>query len=210
MGERGEKLVGYVRWLAGRVKEFGAPGYQPVFHLDLYGSLGEVFEDDPGATAECLLRLEEAADGHALQIEAPILGSNQEEVMGRMGRVRQRLEAAGSGILLVVDEFCNTLDDIRKFAGAGAADMVQIKMPDLGGITESIQAVLECHRLGVGAFLGGSCNETDWSGRLTVHLALACGAAQIYNKPGLSVDEGYMIVHNEQERLLALMKSLAK
>lgn len=205
MGSDGGKLIEYASWLRNRVSEFGAPGYRPVFHLDLYGSLGEVFHMDMDAVAACLIRVEEAAQGHRLQIEAPVLGRSREEVIDRMKTLHGALRAAGSRIILVADEFCNTLADIRAFAEAGAADMVQIKMPDLGGITQSIEAVLLCRKLGVRAFLGGSCNETDWSGRLTVHLAQACGADQIYNKPGLSVDEGFMIIHNEQERLLAVL-----
>ena len=106
---------------------------------------------------------------------------------------------------IVADEFCNSLSDIRAFAQAGAADMIQIKMPDLGGLTESIEAVRHCHSRGVLAFLGGSCNETDQSARITVHVALATGADQIYNKPGFGVDEGYMIVHNEMARAIALL-----
>jgi methylaspartate ammonia-lyase len=37
--------------------------------------------------------------------------------------------------LLVVDEWCNTLDDIRAFADAEAADYAQFKTPDLGAST---------------------------------------------------------------------------
>jgi methylaspartate ammonia-lyase len=36
-------------------------------------------------------------------------------------------------------------------------------MPDLGGIHNSVEAVLACQASGVGAFLGGSCAETDLS-----------------------------------------------
>jgi len=54
-----------------------------------------------------------------------------------------------------------------------AGHMVQVKMPDLGGINNSIEAVLYCKEKGVDAYLGGSCNETDKSARVSVHIALA-------------------------------------
>jgi methylaspartate ammonia-lyase len=84
--------------------------------------------------------------------------------------------------------------------------MIQVKAPDLGSITNSIEAVLSCKAEQVGAFLGGTCNGTDQSSRVTVHLALATQADLIYNKPGMGVDEGLMIVTNEMARTLRLLE----
>lgn len=39
---------------------------------------------------------------------------------------------------------------------------------------------------------------------MTTQIAMACGAAQALAKPGMGVDEGYMIVNNEMNRVLAL------
>jgi methylaspartate ammonia-lyase len=57
----------------------------------------------------------------------------------------------------------------------------------------------------VKAFLGGTCNGTDQSSRVTVNLAMALRADLIYNKPGMGVDEGLMIVVNEMNRVLTLV-----
>ena len=51
---------------------------------------------------------------------------------------------------------------------------------------------------------GGTCNETDRSAQVCVHVALATEPAQMLAKPGMGMDEGYMIVYNEQNRILAL------
>jgi len=107
----------------------------------------------------------------------------------------------------VADEWANTLEDIRLFADAGAADIVQIKTPDLGGIQDTIEAVLYCRKRKVGAYLGGTCAETDRSAQVSVHAALATRPDQMLAKPGMGVDEGYMIVHNEMQRALALLKA---
>ena len=85
-----------------------------------------------------------------------------------------------------------------------AGHMIQIKTPDLGGINNTIEAVLYCKEKGVGAYQGGTCNETDRSAQVCVHCAMATQPVQILAKPGMGVDEGYMIVYNEMNRIMAL------
>jgi methylaspartate ammonia-lyase len=82
--------------------------------------------------------------------------------------------------------------------------MIQVKTPDLGGVNNSIKAILYCKEKGVGAYLGGTCNETNRSAEICTNIAMACGAKQVLAKPGMGVDEGYMIVNNEMNRVLAL------
>ena len=80
--------------------------------------------------------------------------------------------------------------------------MIQIKMPDLGSITQSVKAVMICHENGVKAYLGGSCNETDLNAKNAVHVAVATGAEQILVRPGMGIDEGFSIMKNEETRIL--------
>jgi methylaspartate ammonia-lyase len=105
----------------------------------------------------------------------------------------------------VADEWCNTLDDIKAFVAAGAADVIHVKTPDLGGVNNTIEALLHVRRAGLGAYCGGTCNETDRSAQICAHLAMACGADQVLAKPGMGVDEGLMIVGNEMARVMALV-----
>ena len=58
---------------------------------------------------------------------------------------------------------------------------------------------------GVGAYLGGSANETDVSARVSAHVAIACNADVLIAKPGQGVDEALMLLGNEMRRALALM-----
>ena len=67
---------------------------------------------------------------------------------------------------------CNTLEDIKLFADHKAGHMVQIKTPDLGSIHNTIEAVLYCKAKGIGAYQGGTCNETDRSAQVCVHCAM--------------------------------------
>ena len=109
----------------------------------------------------------------------------------------------GCSVKIVADEWCNTLEDIQAFIRCKAADIIQIKMPDMGGIQHCVEAVKLCHANGMGAYLGGSCTETDISARISVHVAVATQADMLLCKPGMGVDEGIAITKNEQARLLA-------
>jgi len=127
--------------------------------------------------------------------------------MAALRDLTRMMNERGSDVQIVADEWCNTLEDIKYFADNNAGHMVQIKTPDLGGIGNIAEAVLYCKERGVGAYQGGTCNETDRSAQVCVHVAMATGPCQILAKPGMGVDEGLMIVYNEMQRILALAKA---
>ncbi len=207
LGERGELLVDYLTRLIRRIGEMGDPDYAPIIHIDLYGTLGEAFADDPGTIADYIARLGEIAAPHALLVESPVIGRTRQEQIDIYGGLQAGLAARGSGVRLVIDEWANTLDDIRALHAAGVLTHVQIKTPDMGSVTNSIEALNFCRANGIEACLGGSANETDLSARITAHLGLACGASMMSTKPGQGADEGWMILVNEMERTLARIRS---
>jgi methylaspartate ammonia-lyase len=182
-----------------------ADGYRPAIHLDVYGTIGELFDGDMAKISEFVGRLAKAAAPYALYLETPMIADSREAQIQAFKDLRAALGPSGHDVRLVADEWCNTLDDIRAFADAGAADFLQVKAPDLGGLGNSIEALLYCRRLGVGVYMGGSANETDQSAKLSAHIALACRADFLMNKPGQGVDEGVSILTNEMRRTLALI-----
>jgi methylaspartate ammonia-lyase len=120
-----------------------------------------------------------------------------------MAELRDGLREGVVDVDIVADEWCNTLGDVRAFVDAGAADVVQVKTPDLGGIQRSGEAVRYCEGTDVRAYLGGTCNETATSAATCAHVALATDAAQVLAKPGMGFDEGFMVVTNEMRRTVA-------
>lgn len=84
-------------------------------------------------------------------------------------------------------------------------DYAQIKTPDLGGIGNTIEALLYCRKAGIGGYVGGSGNETDHSARVSAQVALACHADFLLSKPGFGGDEGLVIESSEMARTLALI-----
>jgi methylaspartate ammonia-lyase len=211
VGADGEGLVEYLSWLRERATELGPEGYEPRFHVDVYGVLGDLFGPpyDRPAVVEYFRELRAAVGPHPLQVEGPMDEGGREAQVRAMATLRDALAEAGVSVDLVADEWCNTLADVRAFVDAGAADVVQVKTPDLGGVQRSAAAVQYCGGTDARAYLGGTCNETDTSARACAHVALATDAAQVLAKPGMGFDEGYMVVENEMRTTLARRREAA-
>jgi methylaspartate ammonia-lyase len=204
LGADGGKFLAYAEYLARRVRTLGGESYRPTIHLDVYGTIGELFAMDLDAVVDYLARTKAAVGELNLLIETPVLCASKAAQIEAFQTMRRKLRAKGVAVRLIADEWCNTLEDIREFADADAVDLAQVKTPDLGGIGNSIEAVLYCRNRGVGSYLGGSGNETEQSARVTAEIGLASGADFILSKPGFGGDEGLMIVSNAMQRALAL------
>ena len=210
LGRNGEKLKEYVAWLRERILNFrSSEDYSPVMHIDVYGTIGAAFgNNNYKAMADYIEEIGEIAKPFKIRIEGPMdCDCDRETQMTALAALTKELDDRNCDVELVADEWCNTLEDIKLFADHKAGHMVQIKTPDLGGINNTIEAVLYCKEKGIGAYQGGTCNETDRSAQVCVHCAMATQPVQILAKPGMGVDEGYMIVYNEMNRILAMKKA---
>ena len=199
LGKNGEKLAEYIGWLRDRILNNRTDeSYSPVMHIDVYGTIGAAFgNNNYKAMADYIEELGKIAKPFHLRIEGPMdCDCDRETQIEALAGLTRELDERGCDVELVADEWCNTLEDIKLFADNKAGHMVQIKTPDLGGVNNTIEAVLYCKEKGIGAYQGGTCNETDRSAQVCVHCAMATQPVQILAKPGMGVDEGYMIVFN--------------
>ncbi len=206
LGKKGEILLEYVGWLRDRViKLRTSEDYSPIFHIDVYGTIGMALgNDNITGMAEYIGTLEQAAKPFKLRIEGPMDVDDREKQMLALKELRSYMDSKGINVEIVADEWCNTFEDVAYFADNKSGHMLQIKTPDLGGVNNIIEAILYCKQRGIGAYSGGTCNETNRSAEVTTQIAMACGADQVLAKPGMGVDEGYMIVNNEMNRVIAL------
>ena len=207
LGQKGELLKEYIEWMRDRIIQFRTTEhYVPIFHIDVYGTIGQIFADDYDSMVHYFASLEAAAKPFKLRIEGPIDAGDREKQMVALATITKMIDERGINVEIVADEWCNTFEDIKYFADARAGHMIQVKTPDLGGINNTVEAVLYCKEKGVGAYQGGTCNETNVSAQVCVHLAMATKPDQMLAKPGMGVDEGFMIVYNEMQRIRALLK----
>lgn len=207
LGYNGEILLGYVTWLKERViNKRVNPNYQPIFHIDVYGTIGTIFDNDTIKMADYLQTLAEAAAPFKLRIEGPMDVEDRDLQIKALAELTEEVDRRHIPVEIVADEWCNTLQDIKDFADYKAGHMVQIKTPDLGGVNNIAEAIIYCKERNIGAYSGGTCNETNRSSEVTTNIAMACGAVQVLAKPGMGFDEGYMIVNNEMNRVLKLIE----
>jgi methylaspartate ammonia-lyase len=209
LGRQGEILEGYLRWLTERIEQLRPDAsYQPRLYFDTYGTIGLAFGDraeDVPAVAAYLDRLGKLAEPFQLVIEHPVDAGSRDAQIEIYVLLRAELRRIGSPVQIAVDEWCNTLEDIRLFVQRGAADVIHVKTPDLGGVNNTIEALLLVTDAGLVAYCGGTCNETDRSAVVSAHIAMACTAGQILAKPGMGVDEGVLVVGNEMARVAAIV-----
>lgn len=206
LGEHGEILLDYVKWLRDRILAKRVnPEYYPIFHIDVYGTIGAAFNCDTVKMADYIATLVEAAKPFKLRIEGPMDVEDRDKQIEALAALTAEVDRRGIEVELVADEWCNTLEDIKLFADKKAGHVVQIKTPDLGGVNNIADAILYCNKVGIGSYCGGTCNETNRSAEVTTNIGMACGALQVLAKPGMGVDEGFMIVFNEMARVEALV-----
>lgn len=209
LGRQGELLEAYVTWLKERIitKRY-RPEYHPVLHIDVYGTIGLIFDHDVDRMVQYLTRLSECAAPFTLRIEGPIDRGEQAATIAMLKQIKDGLKAANVPLEIVADEWCNTLEDVRLFCAAQCCDMIQVKTPDLGSVHDIIEALRLCQAHGIAAYSGGTCNETDLSAQMTTSIAVALNAAQVLAKPGMGTDEGIMVVYNHMMRELARIERM--
>ena len=208
LGPNGDHLADYLFWLRERVLRFRArEDYEPVFHIDVYGTIGELFgTTNIEGIADYLKRLEAITNPFKLRIEGPLDAGTKEGQIKWLAELTRAVDEGGIAVELVADEWCNTYEDVKDFVDRGAGHMIQVKTPDLGSLHKSAESVLYCKAHGVKAYQGGTCNETARSAQVSVHVAMATSPEQILAKPGMGVDEGIMLAYNEMQQILALRK----
>jgi len=206
VGKDGGLFLDWITKFAARIREIGDPDYLPTLHFDVYGAFAKITNYDLEKLADYLGRCREAARPYPLMIEAPIVADkSRQQQIDLYKQLRTIMKRKGIDVACIVDEWCNTVEDVIAFGEAEAVDLCQIKTPDLGGINNTIEAALYCKRVGMGYYLGGSNNETDQSSRITTHIGLAARPDFLLSKPGMGADEAVALMTNEMSRTLALL-----
>jgi len=109
LGRHGEILKAYIEWLSDRVLlHREEEEYSTIFHIDVYGTIGMLFNQDMDKMADYLKTLEEAASPFKLRIEGPMDRGGRKEQMEALRDLTALLDQRGINVELVADEWCNT------------------------------------------------------------------------------------------------------
>jgi len=127
VGLRGEKLLEYARGVVARIAEIGEPDYHPTLHLDVYGTLGGLFNNQVEPIVAYLGELKQAVGTYDLMIEAPVIMETREAQIDIYRALCAALARVGCPTQVIVDEWCNTLDDVRAFSDAGAGRLLWVR-----------------------------------------------------------------------------------
>jgi len=207
LGKNGELLKEYISLIVNRIKKIRIhSNYNPTIHIDVYGTIGIIFDNNIEKIADYLASLEKYSESFQLYIEGPVDLGEKNRQIEYLSKIKERLENNGSKVKIVADEWCNTFEDIIEFTDAKACHMVQIKTPDLGSVHNIIESVIYCKNNGMEAYQGGTCNETDVSARICTNIGVAVQSDRLLAKPGMGFDEGFAIVKNEMERIINILK----
>lgn len=203
-------LPEHIRWVKRRIAELADDAYRPTLFYDFYGTMGLALDHDIPAIAREIRSLEREAQPYSLILEDPIILSNGNEQFEAVQRMRQALAAEGTSVRLVADEWVTSMEDIRRYAEAGAMDIYGTHPNDLGGINRIVEAFQYLHAHGVAPMMGGTCAETERAAQVKAHIALATRPLLMLATPGMGVDEGVSIVYNEMQRALALRQATSR
>jgi methylaspartate ammonia-lyase len=174
LGYQGELLLEYISWLSNRIQSKRLDeSYCPTLHIDLYGTLGIIFDNDFDKIVDYMKECSVKAQPFPLNLEGPVDMGEREAQIIALQTLTKMVDDQKIPVKIVADEWCNTIEDIKLFVDAKAGHMVQIKTPDLGSIHNTIEAVLYCKDKEVLAYQGGTCNETDRSAQVCAHVAMA-------------------------------------
>jgi methylaspartate ammonia-lyase len=206
VGEQGNELVRYARWLKQRIESLGGEGYWPTIHLDVRGALGAISDNNLGRVLGHLYSLEQAVAPYPLRVESPVLMDSRQAQIEAMRTLREYVRGRKMKVQLVADEWVNTPADVQAFVDAGAADMIHLDAAQLGSVHNTVEGVLACRAGQVAALVGGGLAETGLAARACVHVALAARPHLLMAEPGAGVDEAVCLTQNEMARTLAVIR----
>ena len=190
IGLEGEKLIAYANGIVERIRQIGDPDYRPRIHLDVYGTLGELFGGDVDAIAVYLGELEAAVRPHELLLESFVIAESREAQIEAFRALRAaiaRQGIRGQDHRRRMVQYARRHQGFRRCRGGRLCTdqdprSRRHQQRDRGG-------ALCPQSKGMGCCLGGTGNETDQSARITAQIGLACQPDFLLSKPGFGGDE---------------------
>jgi methylaspartate ammonia-lyase len=146
LGSGGEKLQRFIRQLTKLLSQVTQPDYRPAIHLDLAGGLGELFDYNDGRILGAIYGLEQAAAPYPLRISDPIYFADVDQQIKKMRQLKDYLRMRRLNTQLAANLSIHTVTDVERFVERGAVHLLEISLPRLGTVRQSMQAVQICRQ----------------------------------------------------------------
>ena len=170
LGPNGERLQRFVRQLTKLISAVAEPSYHPVIHLDVAGGLGQLFNNDVGRLLGALYGLEQAARPYPLRVVDPALADDLAEQVALTRQLIEYARVRRMDIQVAAKAHLNTLADVRTVVNAGAAHLLQLSLPRLGTVHQTMQAIQLCQEGQTAVLLS---DESNMAPRFISHVALS-------------------------------------
>jgi methylaspartate ammonia-lyase len=167
LGEQGEILQRTVRRIRDQLLALAPDYYSPLLHVNVHSGLAQLHDHQLGKILGDLAGLEQAAAPYEIGIENPIARDGPQLEIEAMQRLKEFIRIRGMAVQLAAGDHLETLEAIKSYAEAGATDKIRIAINHLGGIQQSIEAILICREQGVGVLLDSEPFD------MVAHVALA-------------------------------------
>ena len=169
LGSNGEKLQRFIRQLTQVIDRVTEPDYRPTIHLDVGGGLGELFDADAGRILGALYGLEQAAKPYPLCIADPLARDETTQQVKIMRQLMDYIRLRKMEVKLAANHAILSPTDVRHFIEAGAAHILELSLPQLGTVQQSIKAVQACRQAGVAVLMRDDVSQEPFAS----HVALA-------------------------------------
>ncbi|VAW42944.1 hypothetical protein MNBD_CHLOROFLEXI01-4343 [hydrothermal vent metagenome] len=195
LGAKGERLQRHIRQIAAWLPTV-ADDFQPALHLDLGGSLGNLFENDSGKLLGALYGLEHAAKPYQLQVQNSAWLDGREAQLAHLRKLNSYLTMRQMTLKLVADAWVDSAADAKLFANPEICQMIHIELPRLGNLEAGITAVSHSLSQNQQVILSGETTP------LTSHIGFVTRPTQLSGPPQLH--------YNVMQQLLAAVSHRGK
>ena len=182
LGANAERLQHHLRQVAAWLPTLNSD-FQPMLHLDLRDSFGELFNNDEGKVLGALAGLEQAVKPFKLAVQNPVWQNGREAQQKSLQKLVGYFAIRRMTPWLVADAWVDSPEDAAHFANPKVCHMVHIELPRLGNLEGAITAVLHLKSQNQPLLLSGE------AAALTTHIALALRPTWLSGPPQLHYNE---------------------
>ena len=153
LGPDGTNLQRFIRQLTNLLAQVTEPDYRPIIHLDVGGTLGQLFDHNAGRMLGALYGLEQVAAPFPLRVVDAALLPDATAQVALMRQLMDYVRLRGMMLQLAANQPIQSLADVQVCVDGGAAHLLELSLSRLGSVQQTIRAIQSCQKRGVAVLL---------------------------------------------------------